>query len=535
VGFYIRKAFSFGPVRLNLSRSGLGASFGVKGARIGVGPRGTYIHAGRAGFYYRQTLISPGPSHEAIQPVQPPQTSTATGLQQVSSSAAVAIADSSPDRLLQELNRVTKRTDVFGAAIAVGAVLLIRAILAPVDSWIFGAFVISVALVATLARHCDVTNGTLLLRYSLSPESSDKFTQLQSAFNRFAACHRIWHVDASGRTYDWKRNAGVQTLTERSVATATLSIPPRVDCNIGVPTLGANGTTLYFFPDRLLVRDGSGFGAVTYHDLHSGAGPVRFVESDPVPRDGVMVDTTWQYVAKHGGPDRRFTNNRQLPVMSYGNFVLGSDSGLKQLFQCSVPDTAVELCKAIGAMGQRSDTESVDVSFATPKEKDSSVQSTSLWLAILVMVVAIIVLPIPPEWRDATAKPAAQPIQKSPELERLETNLYSYLRTKKFQSAVVSASGTRLTLIIADQNQKHARQCGLNPLNKDLLLAKVLPPNSEFDLCRAGIRTVGVVMNERSPGEITLNCTAPRERRSRGTSDTAKRTAVTVPPAASHD
>jgi len=58
MGFYIRKAFSAGPIRLNLSKSGLGVSFGVKGARIGKGPRGSYVHAGRYGLYYRQSLSS---------------------------------------------------------------------------------------------------------------------------------------------------------------------------------------------------------------------------------------------------------------------------------------------------------------------------------------------------------------------------------------------------------------------------------------------------------------------------------------------
>jgi len=56
VGFYLRKSFGSGPVRLNLSRSGLGFSFGVKGARVGVGPRGSYVHAGREGVYYRKSL-----------------------------------------------------------------------------------------------------------------------------------------------------------------------------------------------------------------------------------------------------------------------------------------------------------------------------------------------------------------------------------------------------------------------------------------------------------------------------------------------
>lgn len=54
MGYYIRKAFSSGPVRLNLSKSGIGFSTGITGLRLGVGPRGPYIHAGRKGIYFRK-------------------------------------------------------------------------------------------------------------------------------------------------------------------------------------------------------------------------------------------------------------------------------------------------------------------------------------------------------------------------------------------------------------------------------------------------------------------------------------------------
>jgi hypothetical protein len=58
MGLYLRKSFRAGPVRFNLSKNGLGLSAGVKGARIGVGPRGTYVHAGRHGLYYRKHISS---------------------------------------------------------------------------------------------------------------------------------------------------------------------------------------------------------------------------------------------------------------------------------------------------------------------------------------------------------------------------------------------------------------------------------------------------------------------------------------------
>src|SRR2546426_10050235 len=54
--FYLRKSLSFGPLRFNLSNSGIGVSTGVKGFRVGAGPRGNYIHVGRGGVYYRATI-----------------------------------------------------------------------------------------------------------------------------------------------------------------------------------------------------------------------------------------------------------------------------------------------------------------------------------------------------------------------------------------------------------------------------------------------------------------------------------------------
>src|SRR5262245_26283356 len=62
MGFYIRKSISAGPFRFNLSGSGLGVSAGVKGFRIGSGPRGNYVHMGRGGLYYRASLGGSGRS-----------------------------------------------------------------------------------------------------------------------------------------------------------------------------------------------------------------------------------------------------------------------------------------------------------------------------------------------------------------------------------------------------------------------------------------------------------------------------------------
>lgn len=55
--WFLRKSFKLGPLRFNLSKSGVGVSAGVKGARVGVDARGrSYVHAGRGGLYFRRSL-----------------------------------------------------------------------------------------------------------------------------------------------------------------------------------------------------------------------------------------------------------------------------------------------------------------------------------------------------------------------------------------------------------------------------------------------------------------------------------------------
>lgn len=72
MGGFLRKAFRIRPLRLNLSKRGVGASVGVKGARLGLDATGKpYAAGGRYGFYVRQRL-GPGQASQATGAVGPP-------------------------------------------------------------------------------------------------------------------------------------------------------------------------------------------------------------------------------------------------------------------------------------------------------------------------------------------------------------------------------------------------------------------------------------------------------------------------------
>lgn len=206
-------------------------------------------------------------------------------------------------------------------------------------AWWWMALAGTVTIILGLyARHLDVLNGTAILNYSLDSDATAKFTSLQAPFKQLAECERVWHIDSTGHTSDWKRNAGVMTLLNRREVRPSLSRPPKVQCNLELPTLKAGKTTLYFFPDRLLIYDASGIDALAYSDLKVDTQTSRFVEGERVPGDSQQVDSTWRYVNKKGRPDRRFNNNRQLPIMQYGVLAFSSASGLSTLFMCSRAD-----------------------------------------------------------------------------------------------------------------------------------------------------------------------------------------------------
>lgn len=82
-------------------------------------------------------------------------------------------------------------------------------------------------------------------------------------------------------------------------------------------------------------------------NLHITQHNQRFIESGIVPKDGTIVDYTWQYVNKSGGPDKRFKNNRKLPILMYSEILFQSNTGLNELIQLSQQGAGVGLVQRL--------------------------------------------------------------------------------------------------------------------------------------------------------------------------------------------
>src|ERR1051326_6975526 len=103
MGFYIRKSVKFGPVRFNFSKSGIGISSGIPGARISTGPRGTYINMGRNGVYYRKKIDDSIPiNRSASQQSYYEKNSTSDG--EIPTASAKELIESSNTELISQIN-----------------------------------------------------------------------------------------------------------------------------------------------------------------------------------------------------------------------------------------------------------------------------------------------------------------------------------------------------------------------------------------------------------------------------------------------
>ncbi len=350
MGFYVRKSLKAGPFRFNLSKSGLGISTGVPGFRVGSSPRGNYVRMGTRGVYYRSSLNpkqakqqSPHgqgyPAHHTGIEASEIHFEDLTGalLQELSSTSA--------DDLVSQLNQAAHRQPLTRWAVL--AVVLIGLFTMPVGLmiWLLGVPLVWWSVMRDRARR------SVVVFYDVNDQHAQHFESICAANTQLARVQGLWRVNESGivgTVHQRKINAGAAALVRRASAAASDHGPRQLVTNISVPGVTAGSASLYFLPDRILLEENRLFTGVSYDALTTTARTERFIESPgPVPSDSTQVGTTWQYVNVKGGPDRRFSNNAVLPVMTYGYVELTTPAGLRWVLQISNTESSVRFAAAL--------------------------------------------------------------------------------------------------------------------------------------------------------------------------------------------
>ena len=118
-------------------------------------------------------------------------------------------------------------------------------------------------------------------------------------------------------------------------------MPYYVKTDFEIIRLKLQKKTIYILPDKLLINQKGEYKVIDYKTLDYDIAVVDFVESGAVPRDTNILSYTWKYVNKDGSPDRRFSDNRQLPVCEYANITAMADKELLAEIMCSSASVAI--------------------------------------------------------------------------------------------------------------------------------------------------------------------------------------------------
>ena len=372
--FYLRKSVSAGPFRFNFSKSGVGLSVGIRGLRVGTGPRGHYVHAGRGGLYYRKTLKGSRSSGagkryapEQTSPHATPAHNVDPGIDmvRVSSGSVAEMEDARFADVLAEMGEKQRSARLATTFLWIGIVITI---FATIGGGIIGFLVGAAATLAGrfLGAWLDESRRSVVLMYDLEPDAPKAYENMTLAFDRLAACQGLWHIDAGGAVNDlttWKRNAGASHVLDKRPTLMTYSLPSILKSNVIPPSMAVGKETLFFLPDFLLVVHDDTVGAVAYDQLSIRWQDSNFIEEGSVPGDTTVLFHTWKHPNKSGGPDRRFANNYQIPVCLYESIHLTSANGLNELLQVSCNGIAAPFAESVLLLSRENGSAQIERSF----------------------------------------------------------------------------------------------------------------------------------------------------------------------------
>ncbi|WP_031482469.1 DUF4236 domain-containing protein [Maridesulfovibrio frigidus] len=356
MSFYLRKSVTIGPVRFNLSKSGIGLSSGIKGFRIGVRPNGkSYVHAGRNGIYYRQELGKSDKENSKIE-ITKKQQDINPNTTFYKSASSIDIASESRRELLEKLNsshKSLRRDYIIGVLL-----LLVIGFSFRVNSQ-YGLVAILVGWVLfIISYYAEKKRRTVEIEYNFENGDADYYRDVLLAFNNLESCKKVWALLDSTAIYgahEQKRNSGASELVSRSLVKLGEGKPPWVRTNIDVPALILKDQSLYLMPDGIFIYDNVGVGFVEYSELSLEDGTTEFIE-EVYPNDATVLGTSWKYSNKSGGPDKRFKNNYEVYICLYGNLMVKSASGLFWYLMTSKENAALEFCNALSrAVSHRQD------------------------------------------------------------------------------------------------------------------------------------------------------------------------------------
>ncbi|MBC1366331.1 DUF4236 domain-containing protein [Listeria innocua] len=329
MGIRLRKSINLGGgFRVNVSKSGIGYSWGVKGARVTKKANGntrTTFSIPGTGISYVDETKRNRENENSDRRINPNTYEVDIDFESTEKVNVNAYQPAEYKDLLNSIRRVQNinllsTILIFTILLAVTPIFLITGI---------AGIVLKVYVYVKLPIRLD---------YNFDEESKDSYDNLCKIWMSLNENSRFWQT-VSASSLNERVSGGASRGIDRISSKAINRMPYFLKANVKPFGLQLRKQKLFFLPDKLLIISGRKVGALNYSDINMDLGTTNFVETDPVPKDANILYYTWLKVNKNGTPDRRFKNNHQVPVCQYGSVLIESGSSLHVELMCSNSDT----------------------------------------------------------------------------------------------------------------------------------------------------------------------------------------------------
>lgn len=174
----------------------------------------------------------------------------------------------------------------------------------------------------------------------LSELEKNNFKDFCDAFQAFRSSIKTWGIVSSTRNTELKSSA--YNLVNKTVVIFKTGQFSYLRSAYQIPIFPSGDRTPYYFYPRFVIRGSSidNFDVYAIDRIDFRYKSTRFIEEGYRPSDARQVDTTYKYVNKNGGPDRRFANNPIIPVLLYGDIKI---MPFGDTYQVSNNDAAMRL------------------------------------------------------------------------------------------------------------------------------------------------------------------------------------------------
>jgi hypothetical protein len=203
--------------------------------------------------------------------------------------------------------------------------------------------------VATLAGNLEATR--ISVNFDMESEIAGPHQRMLAAFDSMAASQRSWSVQTEQNIDRVKARSWAGTVVSRAAARLGRFAASLVDTQNSPPAMGVlrGKAVAYFYPGFVLVDNiqESNFALIDITELGVASAATHFTEAESPPADAQLVGKTWAKANKNGSRDRRFTNNRELPILRYGSLNICSSGGMNEVFMFSDAEASARFAAAV--------------------------------------------------------------------------------------------------------------------------------------------------------------------------------------------